>query len=149
LFDGGRPGEPERRQRPDHSGKIDDSIADRAEDPGRDRLPEIPPFFSGLRKDTPVDVFEVHVIDAVGEVIDRRHRVDSGISQVPRIQAHPQAFVVHVREQRLDLVEELHIRARVLVEDRAQAVLTGNGADLPDAFEVSAPRSVIHSSGCS
>ena len=148
MFDGGRPGKPERRQRPDHSGEIDDSLADWTEDPGRDRLPEVPPFFSGLCKDAPVDVFEVHVIDAVGEVIDRRHRVDSGISQMPRIQTHPQAFVVHVREQRLDLVEELHIRARVLVEDRAQAVLAGNRADLPDAFEVPPPRSIIHSRGC-
>src|SRR6056297_2245744 len=136
LLDRGGTGELERIQRGHDSREIHHTFSDRTEDPRGDRGPKIPPLGPGSIQDSPIDILEVHVIDAITKAAYSLDRIDAGIRKMSGVQAHPEALVIDVCEQLVDFVEELNIGARMLMEHGTQLVLGGNVADPSNPIQV-------------
>ena len=113
-------------------GQVDESVADRAEDLGLDRLPERRAPRRRPGRDVRTDVLEVHVAEAVGVLPDVAAGSIRASAKWPRVEAEVE---VGVGDQSLDLVLELDVAAAVRMDDRVQTVTAGDDGDLPRLVE--------------
>src|ERR1700722_1870455 len=115
LLDGRPAGEAGRDQRGLQAAKIDDTVAQIAEQPGGTGIVETDSLVDGSTPDDRIDVLEMQIRDALTVPAIKCPRIESGIFAVSRVQADAQQLRIDRVEHRLELILEFDESGRMRV----------------------------------
>src|SRR5215207_3539323 len=144
LFDGGEAAVADTLEGVEHLADVDESVTDRAEDAGLDRLPERQAPRVDLGQHVRTDVLEVRMRQTPGMALDHHRRIHAGVGEVPRVEAQVE---ICLGDQSLDLVLELDVPADVWVHHRVDPVYASHLCQCVELVHHCRPRAVVESRG--